>query len=407
MSSANTTDQIRQLLDKLHWTEEDKRWLLQYLNTTDKAELWQLMQEKFDKDAAINQQNAKAEQLLLLIHEKIETGKPKEKPSWLRGGKRMLVAASIVLVISMSVIAYLYTRPEKNNPVVVVNQPMTSGDIAPGRNAAVLTLSDGSNIVLDGAANGTLARQGNMKVLKFSGKIAYSGKTAISNEVVYNTVTTSRGNQYQLILADGSSVWLNAASSIRFPTAFTARERRVEITGEAYFEVAPLWVKGQKIPFIVNVKTTLGERYEVKVLGTHFNINAYDDEPTICTTLSEGKVKIDNGGHTVLLQPSQQAILNRSSEQLEVQPANVEEALAWKAGTFEFKDASLQSIMRQLSRWYNVDVTFAGPVSTKLYNGSIRRQATLSQVLKILELAGVNYSIEGRTVTIGINRKNG
>lgn len=243
-------------------------------------------------------------------------------------------------------------------------------------------------------------------MLKINGQIAYlnTGSKVLDRKPVYNTISTANGNQYQLVLADGSKVWLNAASSVRFPAAFTTKERRVEITGEAYFEVAPLSINGeQKVPFIVKVKTSSGNGYEVQVLGTHFNINAYDDEPTVRTTLAEGKVKVDKGNHSVVLKPSQQAVLNKVSERFDVQPADVEEAIAWKMGMFEFHDANLHSIMRQLARWYDVDVTFSGSVSNKLFNGSIRRQATLSQVLQILKLAGVNYTLKGHALTIGAN----
>jgi ferric-dicitrate binding protein FerR (iron transport regulator) len=203
-----------------------------------------------------------------------------------------------------------------------------------------------------------------------------------------------------LQLADGSKVWLNAASSIRFPTGFAGKERRVEITGEVYFEVAPDATR----PFTVVIGSASGnDGGEVQVLGTHFNINAYDDEATVRTTLAEGKVKVSKAGSLALLQPLQQAVFEKEKAKLKVRQAELDKELAWKTGMFEFQDDDLPTIMRQLSRWYDVDVSFAGPTTNKLYNGSIRRQATLSQVLQILKLAGVSYVLEGKKLTVRSN----
>lgn len=402
MSTGELGERLRQLLEKQHWREEERRWLLHYLDTTDQAGLRQLMQETFDNDAALHQADATAERMLLLIHQKIKAKKSKGTLLFFKSRKHIRAAAAVLFIVSIGALAYTYYAPEKENARAIIQNRPAPQDIAPGRNAAVLTLSDGSTIVLDDAVNGTLAQQGNVKVLKLNGQVAYKGNGSRAGEVVYNTVTTSRGNQYQLVLADGSSVWLNAASSIRFPIAFTGTARRVEITGEAYFEVAPLYAKGaQKVPFVVSVNTASGGGYEVQVLGTHFNINAYDDEPAVRTTLVEGKVRVMQDSRSVLLQPAQQAVSGNGNKALAVQPADVDEALAWKMGLFEFHEASLYSVMRQLSRWYDVDVRFSGSVPDKLYNGSIRRQATLSQVLQILKLAGVRYSLRGRIVTIG------
>jgi len=281
--------------------------------------------------------------------------------------------------------------------IASIKQIKAKNDVAPGRDNAILTLADGSVILLDSAANGELVLEGNTKVLKMNGQILYTENGASTSKVIYNTMSTARGNQYQLQLADGSKAWLNAASSIRFPTAFTGNERRVEITGEVYFEVAHNAAK----PFIVKIAPVPGgDSCEVQVLGTHFNISAYDDEAAIKTTLAEGKVKVAKAGSIVLLQPLQQAILNKGNKKLKVLQADVEKELAWKAGMFEFQDDDLQTIMRQLARWYDVKVSFERPVSKKLFNGSIRRQASLSQVLQILKLAGVSYTLEGKSVNI-------
>ena len=317
-----------------------------------------------------------------------------------------IAAAVVVLLSAIGYLLFSNTEDTRVNRTKSTAQHYQH-DIPPGSNKAVLTLSGGSTIVLDDMPDGTLSQQGNTKVIKHNGKLAYTTSGAGAKDNLYNTISTPFGGEYQIELPDGSRVWLNAASSIHFPTAFTSRERQVEISGEAYFEVAPLYAEGKKVPFLVKVKTASLAGYEVQVLGTHFNINAYEDEPMVRTTLAEGKVKVSKGDQSVLLQPAQVAVSDKETGGLNIRSANVEEAIAWKTGMFEFHDANLQSIMRQLSRWYDVEVKFSGAVSTKLYNGSIRRQATLSQVLQILKLAGVNYSIENRTVTVGTTEKKG
>jgi ferric-dicitrate binding protein FerR (iron transport regulator) len=397
-SSGNIADKLQQLLEKEEWSHEDRNWLLQYLDETGHPELHLLMQERFDKDVASDSQHPEEERLLSIIHKKINGSQNKTGLYSLVKWKRMLVAASIVLVVSATGFIYLQHGTKKSNEVATTIKKQLPHDIAPGHDNAILTLADGSTIVLDNAANGILAKQGNIKVLKLNGQIAYTGKEA-GDRIVYNTITTAKGNQYQLILADGSSVWLNAASSIRFPAAFAGNERRVEITGEAYFEVAHNAAK----PFKVLYTTNAGDKGEVQVLGTHFNINAYDNEASVKTTLVEGKVKVTQAASIVQLLPSQEAVFSKNNNQLKVQAADVEEAIAWKTGMFEFHDADLHSIMRQLSRWYDVEIKFTGTVSNKLYNGSIRRQATLSQVLQILKLAGVNYTLDERTLIVGTN----
>jgi ferric-dicitrate binding protein FerR (iron transport regulator) len=398
----NTAEKINHLFEKDHWSETDKQWILQYLETTDNAELRSLMEERFNKDLASNIPHPDAERLLSLIHQKINEAGAKARFFSLKNTsanalwKQLSVAASIILIIATGTFLF-FNKPNQKDKLVAVNrQQGLKNDIAPGHDNAILTLANGATIVLDSASNGELAQEGSVKVLKMDGQVSYAGNDA-AGQVVYNTMSTARGNQYQLQLADGSKVWLNAASSIRFPTVFTGNERRVEISGEAYFEVAHDAAK----PFTVTyTATSSGEKGEVQVLGTHFNINSYADEAEVKTTLAEGKVKVTQAAGSVLLAPSEEAVFSKSGNELIVKPADVEEAIAWKTGMFEFHDADIQNIMRQLSRWYDVDVNFSGPISGKLFNGSIRRKATLSQALEILKLAGVAWSLQGKTVTI-------
>ena len=249
--------------------------------------------------------------------------------------------------------------------------------------------------MLDSAANGTLAQQGNTKVLKLNGQIAYNKTGDMDAKPVYNTITTANGNQYQLILTDGSKVWLNAASSIRFPASFTGNERKVEITGEAYFEVA----KNPNKPFKVEFKNKEGDKSEIEVLGTHFNVNAYPDEPAFKTTLLEGSVKIINAHAVQMLTPGQQARLSRQGIELE-KNADIEQVMAWKNGFFLFDNTDIYTLMRQVSRWYDVDVHFEGSIPGDGFSGKISRNVPLSKFLQVLEMNEVHVRTEGRKVTV-------
>jgi ferric-dicitrate binding protein FerR (iron transport regulator) len=308
-------------------------------------------------------------------------------------------AAAIVILILGSSVYYILNK--KTMPQVVQNKPVhkqLKNDVAPGYKGAVLTLSNGQQIFLDSAGNGMLAAQGSTNILKQNGKIVYNKQNISKSEVLYNTMATPRGRQYSLVLADGSKVWLNAASSITFPTAFTGNERRVQITGEAYFEVA----KDPTKPFTVSISSSSAklDEAEVKVLGTHFNIKAYDDEPDIKTTLLEGAVRITKQNVDALLKPGQEVILDDHGD-FKVAKANVEEAVAWKDGLFEFNNADIKSIMRQLSRWYDVEVVYQGHVADKSFSGVISQNTNLSNVLKMLQLTKtVHFKIEGTKVIV-------
>ena len=270
-------------------------------------------------------------------------------------------------------------------------------DIQPGGDRAVLTLADGSQIILDSTANGQLARQGNVEIIKLAnGQLAYKagGK---EKEVLYNTMSTPRGGRYQLILPDGSKVWLNALSSIRYPIAFTGNERRVAITGEAYFEVA----KDPALPFKVSLLPASGRTgMEVEVLGTHFNVNAYDDEPLVNTTLLEGSVKLKQAAGSVMIRPGQQAQVNNTGKISVASDVDVAGVVAWKEGHFIFRDANIKTIMHQLMRWYDVDVKYEGTIPERYFTADISKNKTLSGVLRILEQSNIHFSIAGRTLTV-------
>jgi ferric-dicitrate binding protein FerR (iron transport regulator) len=308
---------------------------------------------------------------------------------------------------------FIIHNPSRKTVVKALHAAASAHDALPGGNKAMLTLNDGSVIVLDSAKNGMLGEQGNAQVLKKDGMLEYKkgnaqkaiGNTQLSAPVSYNTLSTPRGGQYQLVLPDGSKVWLNAASSIRFPTAFTGNEREVELTGEAYFEITSHQLQsGKKMPFKVLVLSagTDGLNAAIEVLGTHFNVNAYKDEETIRTTLLEGKVKVALRGvdKEAMLNPGEQAIMSMRTIKT-VHDIDTEEAVAWKNGLFFFDNVDIQTIMRQLSRWYKVSVVYNGKIPNRRFTGQVSRNANLSQVLKILELSKIHFTIEGDIVTIG------
>lgn len=275
-----------------------------------------------------------------------------------------------------------------NTAQVIQQEEPPKNDVLPGGDKAVLQLGDGSTIVLDEAQNGALAEQGATKILKMDGQVRYDAES-FTPVVHYNTITTPRGGKYQIVLADGTQVWLNAASSLHFPTAFAGTERRVEITGEAYFDV----VKDPSRPFIVRVNGA-----EVQVLGTQFNVMAYAEEPTLSTTLVEGSVRFLKGDKARMLEPGQQLQLLNSGDLQLVKDPDIDAALAWKNGLFQFHNTDLHVVMRQLERWYNIEVEESSMPHRK-FNGNIPRNVALSQVLKMMEVtSGLQFGVENLEV---------
>ena len=308
--------------------------------------------------------------------------------------QRWWAAAAILLLLASGSYFFL-GRQHPKTEVAVIKKDVPVNDVAPGGNKAVLTLANGSTIILDNAQNGTLSSQGNIKIIKLDdGQLAYDRSGVPGNaEVLYNTISTPKGGQYQLTLSDGSKVWLNAESSLRFPAAFSGKERKVELTGEGYFEVAHNAAK----PFIVTKNDV-----EIEVLGTHFNVNAYEDENMIRTTLLEGSVKVNRGNASALITPGEQARINNSTGEITVkEEVDLDEAVAWKNGKFIFNDADIKSIMRQLEKWYDVSVIYDKEVPDEEFVGSVSRDVNISQILEMLEKTGsVNFEIKGRTIIV-------
>ncbi|MBK8606264.1 MAG: FecR domain-containing protein [Chitinophagaceae bacterium] len=301
-------------------------------------------------------------------------------------------AAAVLLLGGFLTYRLAFQQPDKTP---IVKTTPEKNDVAPGGNKAILTLADGSTIILDNAANGNLAEQGNTKVIKLDdGQLAYNAG-GIGSEVVYNTISTPRGGQYQLTLADGTKVWLNAASTLRFPATFSGTERKVELTGEGYFEVA----KNAAMPFKIDV----AGKGEVEVLGTHFNINSYNNEPAINTTLIEGSVKVTGLtlGKTVVLMPGQQTQLSGTGDISINRNPDIESVLAWKNEKFVFQNTDLKSIMRQLERWYDISVSYEGNGYTDEYVGIISRNVNISQILKMLEKTSeARFQINGKNIIV-------
>jgi transmembrane sensor len=318
---------------------------------------------------------------------------------------RMVAAAILLFVVGGW--WFVVDRRGGSAPTVV-DTPVVK-DVLPGGNRAILQLADGTDIVLDSVADGVLVKQGGVKVIKLhDGVLAYDRQSSIVNRepIQYNTVTTPRGGQYQLTLSDGTKVWLNAASSIRFPTSFDPKERRVAITGEVYFEVASALLPSRsvggatgRLPFIVDVNG----KASVEVLGTHFNINAYDDEAAIKTTLLEGSVRVTRNAERITLQPGEQAVAAAHSPLTIHHSPDIEETIAWKNGLFKYQEADIRTILRQAARWYDVEVVFEGPVTAERFRGTIGRQVKLSEFLQILELNNIHVNIQGKKIIVKSN----
>lgn len=303
-----------------------------------------------------------------------------------------MAAAGVLLLVACAALLWQFS-PEKPVVQTAEQHDRYKNEVSAGGNKAVLTLGDGTVINLDSAANGVLTKQGRVRVVKLAnGQLSYELEGAAEGVVLYNTMRTPRGGEYRLILPDGTNAWLNAASSITYPTAFTGDLRDVKITGEVYFEVA----KNPAKPFIVEAG-----KMKVEVLGTHFNVNAYAAEPMIRTTLLEGAVKVSGGGRGDMLKPGQQARLTRNGDMKVVDDVDLEEVMAWKNGYFLFVDADMPAVMRQLENWYDVTVSYEeGFVPHRSFGGGIQRSLPLSKVLAILEENNVKFRVEGKNITV-------
>ncbi len=315
--------------------------------------------------------------------------------------KRWLVAASVLVFLGSGLMYFVIEHQRRlQNNIALTNKK----DISPGGNKAILTLADGSKISLTDARNGQIAKQSGIQITKTAdGQLKYLIKGMdtdggnVNAALAYNTIETPKGGQYQVALPDGSKVWLNAMSSIKFPVSFSSqKERRIELNGEAYFEVA----HNKDLPFrVVTAKQT------VEVLGTHFNVNAYSDERNTKTTLLQGSVKVTFGNNTAILKPGQQAELDAD---INISEADTEAAVAWKNGYFRFSDQKLEDIMRVMARWYDVKVVFTDEsIKNETFGALSTRFTNISTLLNIMEQTGdAKFSIEGSTISISRKTRN-
>lgn len=307
---------------------------------------------------------------------------------WQKRSYRWMAAAALTGLLGICAFLLNYHKPKPQAPLAAVNRVLT-----PGGNKATLTLDDGRRIVLDGAANGTIAKQGAIAIVKLdNGKIACQGTGDIGGAIYYNTLETPRGGEYQITLPDGTKVWLNSASSIKYPNAFAGKDRRVEITGEAYFDVE----EDKSKPFIVSSRGM-----QTQVLGTEFDLMAYADEEAIKATLVKGSVSVMAEGQARRIRPGQQAIAVNSGHSIRVEQADISRTIAWKNGEFDFEGADIPTIMRQVARWYDVEVLYKGDISGIRLSGVVSRRERADQLLLALERTKeVEFKVEGKRITV-------
>lgn len=376
-------------------TEEEIQFLMAHFqNLNEESPLISLIEEELRKSEPVQQDSPEVESILennyLLLKRRIEAEAGLQKRLW----PKLAAAASLLLFLSVGGY-FLFYKTTGNRQVQ--NQ---QHDIAPGGNKAILTLADGSKITLDDARRGTVAKQSGTIVTKTSpGQLIYRSEDTNSSHSgggkmiaeVWNTLSTPAGGQYNLTLPDGTTAMLDAASSIRFPVAFTGRERKVEVTGQVYFKV----VHNKARPFRAIVK---GQTIED--IGTEFNINAYDNEQAIKTTLLEGSIRLFNPHGSAVLKPGQQAVVRQGDRSIIIGSVDTEEATAWKDGLFLFHNTGMKTVMRQLERWYNVEVDMRNLPDRQFY-GEIPRNVKLSQVLTMLEASGkFKFKIQGRRIML-------
>ena len=364
-----------------NWLNQDKENKAFLTTVQDEEKL----KQELDFYASINTKKNWQE-----LVQKIEP-EPKEIKLW--SGLPVLKYAAVFLLVALSFLT-VYIFKINKQPELAQSLPNTSAvaEIKPGKDKAKLTFADGTEVLLDESANGLLRANSQVKITKQNGRVVYqfAGKPAAGAGPEYHTISTPRGGQYQLMLPDGTLVYLNAASSLRFPTVFKKGERQVTLTGEGYFEVA----KNKQQPFQVFAGTTT-----VEVLGTHFNIKAYADENATKTTLLEGLVKVNKAKDGVILKPGFQAVTGELAE-ITTTPADLEQVMAWKEGYFQFNNEEFHSIVAQLERWYDVEFSYPATIGSRTFAGAIPRNTNLSQVLQILELSGsITFTIEGRRIT--------
>ncbi|MBN2660462.1 MAG: FecR family protein [Tannerellaceae bacterium] len=378
-----SNEKIQELADK--WlkgtiTEDERQLLEEWYNQKAKADLrWSLDTDKERLRKRLFQrimEKIKLEETPVIS---LHTSKNKSLVRWAS-------AAAAVILLGFG-LWFVNTRHQPNK------QNYANINFPPARVGAVLQLANGNVIPLDSAQNGQIALQGEAVINKQGGEVSYlPDKKRIKNvPPSFNTIKTSRGNYFRLQLSDGTKVWLNAASSLRYPAVFSGKERVVKLTGEAYFEVA----ENKEMPFKVKVNNMV-----VQDLGTHFDINAYKDEPEIKTTLLEGAVKVSHGKESVDLTPGEQAIIHKNNTKIKVDRPDLKKVMAWQHGFFEFDNTALPEIMRQISRWYDVNIQYVGKPTNTKFGGRISKNLKLGDILTLLHANGVDFKLNGKTLLV-------
>ncbi len=329
-----------------------------------------------------------SEQRRLAIEKALDNVTDKDKATVVRMFSWRIAAAAAVLLLLLAG-GYMLTRLRQTQVKELAVSPT---DIQPGKQGAVLMLANGQQVLLDSMPNGVISQQQGTQVVLQNGKVVYHPVDNAHTTADWNTISTPRARQYTLVLPDGSRVWLDAASSIRFPVNFSGRERKVIITGEVYFDIAA----NAQQPF----KVAVGEHTEINVLGTSFNVNAYPDEGAIRTTLLSGAVAVRYGQQQKVLVPGQQGSISTTDSSIVISKPDLDKVLAWKNGLFNFEDADFKEVMRQLSRWYDIEVVYQGAIPDKRFEGKLSRDISLNGVLKILEEEKIQYKLEGHRLII-------
>lgn len=359
-------------------TETERQKLMELVMESDDVLLESVMRQRWEALQGTTVQTPSGAHVLAAILDKpVRMRSVRQRWYW------AAAAAAVLLLVSIGGYFQLKNHTEIRGVAKIEK-------VTPGYEHATLTLDDGSVVQLDSTGNRTL-QQGGSLIRQQGGQLVYTASAA-KDAMTYNTLRTPHGGQFKVTLPDGTTVWLNAASSIRYPTTFPGQERRVEMSGEAYFEVA----KNEEKPF----KVSANGKAEVKVLGTHFNVDAYPEEGIIKTTLLEGAVSMSTPANPpVLLKPGQQAAAGQADIKV-VNDANIDQVMAWRYGLFNFDRSNLQSVMNELSRWYDVDVRYEGQIPSRTFRGKIKRDLSLAQVLETLQDVNIKFRMEGKTIVV-------